>query len=80
MTFPEHEGTSRTLPLIVWTFSKVGMISLEELIKEFISILEIEEKSDSGKLFYPNRISSCRAMDGKRMNELLIKMKETINA
>jgi hypothetical protein len=44
----------------------------EKLWKEFITLLEITEESDSGYEFNPNKISSCRAMDGKRLNEILV--------
>jgi hypothetical protein len=43
----------------------------EKLWKEFITLMEITEESDSGYEFNPNKISSCRAMDGKRLNEIL---------
>jgi hypothetical protein len=43
----------------------------EKLWKEFITLLEITEESDSGYEFNPNKISSCRAIDGKRLNEIL---------
>jgi len=43
----------------------------EKLWKEFIDLLEITEESDSGNEFNPNKISSCRAIDGKRLNEIL---------
>jgi hypothetical protein len=44
----------------------------EKLWKEFITLMEITEESDSGYEFNPNKISSCRAMDGKRLNEILV--------
>ena len=44
----------------------------EKLWKEFITLMEITEESDSGYKFNPNKISSCRAMDGKRLNEILV--------
>jgi hypothetical protein len=48
---------------------------LAALVKEFISLLDITEESDSGNEFKPNRISSCRVMDGERMEKLLAEMK-----
>lgn len=48
----------------------------EKLWKEFITLLEITEESDSGHKFNPNKISSCRAMDGKRLNEILIEARK----
>ena len=43
----------------------------ERLWKEFITLMDITEESDSGYAFNPNKISSCRAMDGHRLNEIL---------
>jgi hypothetical protein len=43
----------------------------EKLWKEFITLMEITEESDSGYVFNPNKISSCRAIDGRRLNEIL---------
>lgn len=49
---------------------------LKQLVKEFFRILDIVEESDSGTLFHPTNITSCRAMDGARMNDILRRMKE----
>jgi len=46
------------------------------LIKELISILEKEEESESGYLFRPNQINSCRVLDGLRIDEICIKLKQ----
>ena len=54
-------------------------MTLEEAVEEFLSILSIKEESDSGKVFKPNRISSCRVMDSSRMQELLEVMEEKVN-
>ena len=50
----------------------------ERLWKEFITLMEITEESDSGNAFNPNKISSCRAMDGKRLNEILIEARQIV--
>jgi hypothetical protein len=50
----------------------------EKLWKEFITLLEITEESDSGYEFNPNKISSCRAMDGKRLNEILNEARQIV--
>ena len=50
----------------------------EKLWKEFITLMEITEESDSGYAFNPNKISSCRAMDGKRLNEILIEARQIV--
>jgi hypothetical protein len=50
----------------------------ERLWKEFITLMEITEESDSGNEFRPNKISSCRAMDGKRLNEILAEARRIV--
>jgi hypothetical protein len=45
-------------------------------VRELIRLLEIEEESDSGSVFRPNHISSCRVMDGMQMNQCLKALKE----
>jgi len=50
----------------------------ERLWKEFITLMEITEESDSGNEFHPNKISSCRAMDGKRLNEILVEARQIV--
>ena len=52
---------------------------LHSLWKEFIYLLEITEESDSGNLFRPNAISSCRALDGERMNQIIKEAKKEIS-
>ena len=53
------------------------MSKLARDVLEFVYLLEIEETTDEdGRPFHPNRISSCRAMDGAKMNELLTRMKQ----
>ena len=49
---------------------------LKNVVREFISILKIEEESDTGRKFSPNYISSCRTVDMMRMSDLLKKMEE----
>jgi len=52
---------------------------LKEAVKEFFTYLDIEEESDSGRMFNPIRISCCRAMLHERVNSCLEKMKELAN-
>jgi hypothetical protein len=51
---------------------------LEKLWKEFITLMEITEESDSGYEFNPNKISSCRALDGRRLNEILVEARQIV--
>lgn len=51
-------------------------MTLKEAVKEFLFLLNKQEESESGRLFKPNQISSCRVMDGERL-ETLLKVMET---
>ena len=51
---------------------------LKELVKEFFRILDIKEESDEGRLFSPNYISSCRSMDGVKLDAILRRLKELV--
>jgi hypothetical protein len=50
-----------------------------ELWREFIWLLEIREESDSGREFCPNCISSCRAVDGQQMNDIIAAAKTLLD-
>ena len=66
------------MPLrITWTSPK-GELSFEpryltdsQLIENLIHYLNITEESDSGRVFRPNTISSCRVMDGDILGKIL---------
>ena len=51
---------------------------LQEVVREFLSILDVQEESSQGSLFRPTKISSCRVLTLKRIGELLELMKENI--
>jgi len=51
-------------------------LEYRDAVRELIRLLEIEEESDSGTVFRPNKISSCRVMDGMQMNQCLKTLKE----
>lgn len=57
----------------------VSEMSLADKVREFISYLDKVEISDGGHEFRPNCINSCRVMDGQRMGELLISMKQEVD-
>jgi hypothetical protein len=44
---------------------------LADLVKQFVGILDITEESDSGRLFHPTNITSCRAGDLQKIGELV---------
>jgi hypothetical protein len=50
----------------------------ERLWKDFITLMDITEESDSGYAFNVNKISSCRAMDGRRLNEILNEARQNV--
>lgn len=50
-----------------------------DLWREFIRLLEIREESDSGREFSPNRIQSCRVVDGQRIDEIITAAKTLLD-
>lgn len=42
---------------------------LEDL-RELVRLLTIQEMSDSGRVFYPTSITSCRCMDLERIGQI----------
>jgi len=50
----------------------------KELLTELMDILDIEEESDSGTIFHPVHISSCRCMLTQKVSDLLKKINKEI--
>ena len=48
------------------------------LVKELFMLLDVTEESDDGRVFHPNRISSCRAQDAEKLNQVLVELKRTL--
>lgn len=48
------------------------------LVKELFRLLDITEETDEGRVFHPNRISSCRALDAEKLNQVLVELKRTM--
>ena len=48
------------------------------LVKELFRLLDITEETDDGRVFHPNRISSCRALDAEKLNKVLVELKRTM--
>lgn len=48
------------------------------LVKELFRLLDITEETDEGRVFHPNRISSCRALDAEKLNQILVELKRTM--
>jgi hypothetical protein len=58
---------------------KRPLLRLTSLWHQLFFLLDITEESDSGNEFRPNRISSCRAVDGERIQKILEEAKQLIN-
>ena len=56
------------------------LLRLTSLWHQLFFLLDITEESDSGNEFRPNYISSCRAVDGERIQKILQEAKQLINA
>ena len=57
------------------------MSELEELVKSFFEdYLDVQEESDSGRVFNPINISCARAMMIEPLAKLLMRMKELSKA
>ena len=71
--------------LIRWKNSKGELnhspqtLTNEELIYNFLHFLNREEESDSGRVFRPNTISSCRVMDGDIIGEVLRELQKRVS-
>ena len=48
------------------------------LVKELFRLLDITEETDEGRVFRPNKISSCRAMDAEKLNQVLKELKNVL--
>lgn len=48
------------------------------LVRELFRLLDIKEETDEGRVFHPNRISSCRAMDAEKLNQVLKELKNVL--
>jgi hypothetical protein len=59
---------------------KRPLLRLTRLWHQLLFLLEITEESDSGNEFRPNYISSCRAVDGDRIQKILEEAKQLVNA
>jgi hypothetical protein len=48
------------------------------LVKELFVLLDRTEETDEGRVFHPNRISSCRALDAEKLNQVLVGLKNIL--
>ena len=56
----------------------VKLTKLQTYLEDFFILLDKTEESDEGRVFRPNRISSCRIQDGQMLDNLLRLMKATV--
>lgn len=59
-----------------WGENAISTEEAKQLLREFFEILYTQEESDSGRLFNPVYISSCRVMKTKRLEEILVRLGE----
>jgi hypothetical protein len=52
-----------------------GQDTLKQLVKEFFYYLDMTEESDSGRVFHPTIITSCRVHDQQAINKILKQLK-----
>jgi hypothetical protein len=50
-----------------------------DLVREFFTILERQESTDSGRMFHPTTISSCRIMEQAKLMKVLEGLKDEIS-
>lgn len=48
------------------------------LVKALFELLDKIEETDEGRVFHPNRISSCRALDANKLEQVLKDLKNTL--
>lgn len=51
---------------------------LADLVRQFIYILDITEESDSGRLFHPTNITSCRVGDLQKAGQLVEALRRAV--
>ncbi|MDA7915280.1 hypothetical protein N9B98_03325 [bacterium] len=48
------------------------------LVRELFVLLDKTEETDEGRVFHPNKISSCRAMDADMLEQVLKDLKNVL--
>jgi beta-N-acetylglucosaminidase len=48
------------------------------LIEQLFALLDITEQTDDGRYFKPNKITSYRAMDAEKLNQVLKELKNVL--
>jgi hypothetical protein len=62
------------------TFEEMSdkIIDMEDAIKQLFALLDITEETDDGRIFHPNTVRSCRAMDAVKLDQVLCKLKKWV--
>jgi hypothetical protein len=55
--------------------AKLEEMSLQELVAEFFTYLDVEEESDSGRVFNPVTISCCRVLLSEPLSQVISKLR-----
>ncbi len=58
---------------------KLSNMSLEAVVKEFLSYLDYTEESDSGRVFHPITIGSCRALMSEPLDMVMQTLRRKTN-
>jgi len=48
------------------------------LVRELFVLLDRTEETDEGRVFRPNKISSCRALDAEKLEQVLKELKNVL--
>lgn len=48
------------------------------LIEQLFALLDITEQTEEGRYFKPNTIQSCRVLDAEKLEQVLAKLKDTL--
>ena len=56
----------------------VKLTKLQTYLEDFFTLLDKTEETDEGRVFRPNKISSCRVQDGQMLDNLLRLMKASV--
>ena len=48
------------------------------LVRELFVLLDRTEETDEGRVFRPNQIRSCRAMDAEKLEKVLAELKNVL--
>jgi hypothetical protein len=56
----------------------MDLAEMKVLIEQLFVLLDRTEETDDGRVFHPNTIQSCRALDAEKMGQVLGKLKTVV--